>query len=167
MILAELLKDRQRKLISVGRDAHISFIYEVMKSNRIHHLAVINDHTFLGLVDQEAILDAIMISPLNFNSLEAQDIMRRHIPAVLPEHSIEDVVKLMKEKNLPALPYMVNGKCETLITRTDILKLVYEHALNVSDEGGDLLDKAIQRSDLAMTNPVVHRVTKLLADIGI
>jgi len=168
MTLAELLKNRPKKLISVSMDANITFIYEVMKTNRIHHIAVMRDRTFMGFVDQEALLEAIMISPLNFNSLEAHDIMRRHIPAVLPEHTLEDVIQIMKEKNLPAVPYLVDGTCETLITRTDILRLVNQNFLgSAATQNSDFLNQAMQKSDLAMSNPVVARIIKLLSDIGI
>lgn len=167
MKLADLLKDKKNKLVSVTYDANISFIYEVMKAHRVHHIAVMQGQTFMGLIDQEALLDSILISPLNFNSLEAQDIMRRNVPSVSPENTIEDVVKLMKEKNLPAIPYMEDGHCKTLITRTDILRLVYEYLHDNQADEGDIIDKALQKSELMMTNPVLLRTTKLLSDIGI
>lgn len=167
MKLAELLRDKNLNLFYVNTDAHITFIYDVMKSNRVHHLAVMKGPNFLGLIDQESLLDAIMISPQNFNSLEANDIMRRHIPPVLPDHSVEDVVKVMKEKNLQALPYFdEHNACQTLITRTDLLRLVHDKLIDF-DPDTSILEKAKQKGDMAMVNPVVRKIVNMLSDIGI
>jgi predicted transcriptional regulator len=163
MQLKEIMADKPKSLVYVANDAHIAFIYDVMKSNQVHHIAVLHHNSFLGLIDQEALLDAIMISPQNFNSLEAKDIMRRHIPTVNADNTVEDVVTVMRDKNLPAVPYFEDGRCQTLITRTDLLRLVNEKVL----EHENVLDRARHRSELAMTNPLVRKITSMLADIGI
>ena len=163
MLLAKILADKPGKLISVSDDAHVSFIYEVMKSHRVHHVAVLQAQRYVGIVDQEALLDAIMISPQNFNSLEAADIMRKNLPHISSDSKVEEVLELMRDRDVQALPYFEGGHCHTLITRTDLLRLINDQLFE--EEG--LVDQAIAKGEIAMANPVVRRLLGTLSDLGI
>src|SRR3954469_17154300 len=58
------------------------------------------------------------------------DIMERDAPSVAPDAGVEDVVKLFKELDVPALP-VVNegGRCVGVVTEKDLV---------IADEEGDL-----------------------------
>ncbi len=163
MLLAKILADKPDRLISVNDDSHVSFIYEVMKSNHVHHVAVMQADRYVGIVDQEALLDAIMISPQNFNSLEAADIMRKNLPHISPNDKVEDLLEQMRDRDVQALPYFEDGRCRTLITRTDLLRLINQQLFE--DEG--LVDQAVAKGEVAMANPVVRRLLGTLSDLGI
>ena len=151
------------RLVSVDGDAHIGAIYKVMKSNRVQHVAVLRGQTCLGLVHQESLLDAIMASPHNFGELKAGDIMISNLPAIYPETRVEDIVHLMKDNQLTALPYIEDNECKTLITRTDLLKLTSDRL----EENPNIIEQAIIKGEVAMVNPLLQKVMSLLSDIGI
>ena len=164
MILADLLRGKPIRLVSVSEDAHFGFIYDVMKSNKVQHVAVLREQSFLGLVHQESLLDAIMVSPHGFERIKAKDIMICNLPQVGPETLVEDIVHMMRDNQQTALPYIENSECKTLITRTDLLKLTSDR---LTEEDPNIIEQAIIKGEVAMVNPLLQKIMNLLSDIGI
>ena len=150
-------------MVSVHEDAHVGFIYEVMKSNSVHHVAVLRGQTFVGLINQGSLLDSIMTCPHDFDTLDAKHLMIQNLPVAHPETLVEDIAQLMKDHNLTALPYIENNECKALITRSGLIKLTRDCLEN----DPNILEQAISKSEAVMANPLLQRVMSLLSDIGI
>ncbi len=151
------------RLASVHEDAHVGSVYMVMKSHRVHHVAVLRGQTFVGLISQESLLDSIMTCPHDFDTLDAKHIMIRNLPIAYPETLLEEIVQLMKDNNLTALPYIENNECKALITRPGLIKLTRD----CLEDDPNILEQAISKSEAVMANPLLQRVMSLLSDIGI
>ncbi|SMF14055.1 CBS domain-containing protein [Pseudobacteriovorax antillogorgiicola] len=154
---------KKKSLVSVESDENIQFVYELMKKEGIHHAAVLRNGDLVGLVDYDAILNAVMLSPQHFNSLQAQDIMKTGLHAVDGESTLDNLVLAFNQKTVRALPYYEEGRLVSLVTQTDLLQIL--SALLKRDQS--ILDEAEAKGELFMANPVVQRVMNALSGLGI
>ena len=68
------------------------------------------------------------------------------------------------KKKLLAVPYEEKGEYQALITRSDLLSFLQEQ---LYQQNADLIDKALEKTEMTMGHPLMARLIKLLADIGI
>ncbi len=76
---------------------------------------------FIGFVSELDLL-RVLEAKKDLNQLTAKDVMAKVPIAVTDDTSIDEAVKIMKEKRLLNLPVKVNGKVAYSITRHDLLR---------------------------------------------
>ena len=152
----------KRAIISVPSETLLRPVYDLMKKENVHHIAVIDGDKFLGLVDYDGILNAVMLSPRNFEALKASDVMKDKLPLLEEEVTLENVVMAFKEAPTRALPFSYQGRV-ALITHSDFLAALG----SILDGHQSKLESAEAKGELFMANPVVQRLMRILSDIGI
>ncbi len=76
---------------------------------------------FIGFVSELDLL-RVLEAKKDLNQLTAKDVMAKVPIAVTDDTSIDEAVKIMKEKRLLNLPVKANGKVAYSITRHDLLR---------------------------------------------
>ena len=76
---------------------------------------------FIGFVSECDIL-RVLEAKKDLNQLTAEDVMAKEHISVTNDTSIDEVVKIMEEKQLLDLPVKVNGKVTYSIARHDLLR---------------------------------------------
>lgn len=164
MNISECLALRQsQSLTRVPASMYVGAVYEKMEAEAIHHLAVYKNEELIGLVDQDSLLKAVMLSPKNFQSLQAQDIMRGSLPVLAADCQLEDVLTEFQQQGIKALPCYDDRGELSMITQTDILRAL-EQILNGHHSH---IESAEIKGELFMANPLVQRIMASLSSIGI
>lgn len=164
MEIADVVGKNQIRLICVEAHTHTNAIYDQMKAYDTDHVVVMEGKDAVGIIDRRGLLDAIMISPLDFNYLEAKDIMTRDLPRLDWGSPIETAASLMQTKRVNALPLYHDGECIGLITKSDLLRALLKSSV---DQGSHLVENAKAKSELVMSNPLIQKIAAMLSDVGI
>lgn len=109
-------------LFTVGEDELIEFVAVLMNWQHIRHVLVEDaKHSLVGLVTHRSILKSLTNQP---DGAETEDnpvstIMVRNPISVSPETATIDAIRMMREKNIGALPVVLDGHLVGIITETD------------------------------------------------
>lgn len=163
MLLGAMLKRNPERLIAVSDDTQLNAVYDTMRASKMKQIAVTKGDQVVGIIDYENLLDAVMLSPLDYNYLDAKDVMKKGLPVVTANSSVEEVIDLMIKIGVSALPY-VGGGMKGLVSRADLLSGI--DAFVTSGPHG-IIESVKTKSEIAISNTLVQKVFKLLSDIGI
>jgi acetoin utilization protein AcuB len=124
-----------REVITVPPHEKITDAFELMQSQGIRHLPVIEDGELKGLVTDRDIRLALIPSPLatteervyHLGALERVDeIMTTDLITVSPSTMIEEAAKLMAKYKIGAVPVVAQGQLVGILSETDILCVFIE-----------------------------------------
>ena len=124
-----------REVITVPPHEKITDAFELMQSQGIRHLPVIEDGELKGLVTDRDIRLALIPSPLatteervyHLGALERVDeIMTTDLITVTPSTMIEEAAKLMAKYKIGAVPVVAQGQLVGILSETDILCVFIE-----------------------------------------
>jgi acetoin utilization protein AcuB len=124
-----------RDVITVPPHEKITDAFELMQSQGIRHLPVIEDGELKGLVTDRDIRLALIPSPLatpeervyHLGALERVDeIMTTDLITVTPSTMIEEAAKLMAKYKIGAVPVVAQGQLVGILSETDILCVFIE-----------------------------------------
>jgi acetoin utilization protein AcuB len=124
-----------REVITVPPHEKITDAFELMQSQGIRHLPVIEDGELKGLVTDRDIRLALIPSPLatpeervyHLGALERVDeIMTTDLITVTPSTMIEEAAKLMAKYKIGAVPVVAQGQLVGILSETDILRVFIE-----------------------------------------
>jgi CBS domain-containing protein len=163
MLLGAMLKRAPERLIAVSEDTQLNAVYDTMRASKVKQIAVTKGDKVVGIIDYENLLDAVMISPHDYNYLDAKDVMKKDLPVVTASSSVEEVIDLMIKAGTSALPY-VGGGVKGLVSRADLLGGIDAF---VTTEPRGIIESVKTKSEIAISNTLVQKVFKLLSDIGI
>ncbi len=136
------------EVITVGLEATVKEMAQVMVENRIRCLPVVDEEgVVLGVVDEEDLvhqdarvhfptfihfLESYIMLPTSLKRFEkelrqavgatAREVMEKDFHAVSPLSSVEEVATLMVDKDLEYVLVLEDGRLQGVITRADILR---------------------------------------------
>ncbi len=131
----EIVRDNMTaEVVSISPDASLPEAHQVMKSNGIRRLPVVEDGRLLGIISLGDVLhaepsDASTLSIWEVNALLAQlrvgELMSKSPVTVRDDANIAEAATLMLEKKIAGLPVLdADGKLSGIITESDIFRLV-------------------------------------------
>ncbi len=133
-----LVKDRMtpQPLIVVAPDTPITEAQRLMHDHKIRHLPVVTgQHTLVGLVTRETLLQAIPWSAASLSALETQyilskvkvsKVMIRNVITITEDVAVEEAARIMVDNKLGCLPVLCSGNLVGIITDIDLLSITME-----------------------------------------
>ena len=122
MRIDQLIKN---KPITIDENATIQEVLNVMLNQNLKRLLVLSkDGALIGVIERKDIA-ITMIKGLRSN-IYAKDIAHRNITTIDVSTDIGLVSKLMADENLPFAVIVDGDKVESIVTRTDIFKILVE-----------------------------------------
>ena len=109
------------KIISVGKNSHISECVRKMKANGISQLPVTEGKQVVGLVSETNIIEKIADGQ-NPNMLLVKDVMEEAPPTVVKATPLSAVTELLRHS--PLVIVAEKGKPKGVITKADLLKKI-------------------------------------------
>ncbi len=110
-------------------DAKVRDVVREMVKTGVHGVAVVSeDGTFMGVVEQEHILEAMdPENPEKVLDLPVEEIMDEEPAIVDPEDDLRTVLKLMRDENVTRV-FIVSceGRPVGVVSLTDVLRVVSE-----------------------------------------
>ena len=140
-----LVGDRMtRRPITVTEDIAIDKALELMRSEKIRRLPVLNKHGKLaGIVSEKDLLYAspspatslsIYEIPYLLSKIKMRDIMTKDVITITEDTPLEEAARIMADSKIGGLPVMRGDNLVGIITETDMFKIFLE-LLGAREEG--------------------------------
>jgi CBS domain-containing protein len=104
---------------SINADVSVADARAMMRSRRIHHLAVMHDEHVVGIVSAHDLGPAKPTA--GRNRQRVADVMSRHVMTVRPATTVERAAFLMRGRSISCLVVLERGQVAGIITTADLL----------------------------------------------
>ena len=133
-----------KRPITITEDTGIEKALELMHSEKVRRLPVLNKHgQLVGIVSELDLLKAspspatslsIYELPYLLSRIKMRDIMTKDVVTVTEDTPLEEAALIMAENKIGGLPVMRGDKLVGIITETDLFKIFLE-MLGAREEG--------------------------------
>ena len=135
-----------RRVITVGPEATLFEIQDLMTQNRIRHVPVVDeDNKLIGIVSDRDVRSALPfrylqegISPeekAKLQGLRAKDIMTRKVFTISPGYTIQDALLMIQNSKVGALPVVdEEGRLKGILSVRDLLR-AFINVLGIGQPG--------------------------------
>ena len=124
-------------IITLGIKDDVEKAFEIMKSNDIRHIPVLDDGELVGIVTETDLRHVLVPSKLEESGdacyfmltsklCTVDEIMTRDPVTVSPQYDVEEAARLLQRHKIGGLPVVENGKLIGMVTETDILGVLIE-----------------------------------------
>ncbi len=123
------------KLVTVPPEEGIEVAFQLMVSNRIRHLPVVEDDRLVGILSDRDLKSALIHSRKSEAGRDfffippgvaVSEVMTKDPFSVSPDSDVEEAARLMYRKKIGSLPVVENGRVVGIITESDILAIFIE-----------------------------------------
>ena len=121
-IIKDLLRSKNRKLITVSSTASIFEALKIMAESNIGCLIVLEGDSYVGIFTERDYARKIVLEGRSSDTTTVNEIMISDIPMLNMNDTIELCSKLMTEKTLRYIPVFENNQLVNVISQSDIIK---------------------------------------------
>jgi IMP dehydrogenase len=118
----ELLRNKNRTLISVPNHSSIIDALKIMATANIGCLIVLEGEEYVGMFTERDYARKVVLEGRASNTTTVDEIMITDMPILNSCDTIEECSRIMTENTLRYLPVFENGKLINLISQSDIIK---------------------------------------------
>ncbi len=120
---------------TVGPDATIAETLELMREKKVHRVPVLEHGKLVGIITERRLLEvspspATTLSVFEINYLLAKTkvgtLMTKDVVTVAPGTLLEEAARLMRDRDVGALPVLEGGKLVGIITESDLFDAFLE-----------------------------------------
>lgn len=127
MTLAELLKRKGNKAITVPESASLAEAIRVMHQNRVGSVLVPADGGKpVGIITERDILRLFAEGKNDFEKLLVKDCMTTHLIFGKPDDRIHEIMNIMTERRFRHLPVIQEGQIIGVVSMGDLVKAKLE-----------------------------------------
>lgn len=126
MKVADILKIKQRPLVSVTSNITVYEALKVMGENNIGALPVIESDQLVGILSERDYARKIVLKGKKSHETMVSEIMTEKVITISPEDSIDTCMELMRDKHIRHLPVLVDGKITAMISIGDVVNAIIE-----------------------------------------
>ena len=120
--IKDLLRTKNRKLITVSSAASIFDALKIMADANIGCLIVLEGDHYVGMFTERDYARKSVLEGRSSDTTTVKEIMISDIPMLNSSDTIEQCSKIMTEKTLRYLPVFENSELVNLISQSDIIK---------------------------------------------
>ncbi|MHA1536928.1 MAG: CBS domain-containing protein [Alphaproteobacteria bacterium] len=123
MQVSAILKDKGSDVVTVAPDTPIAEIVATLKAKHIGAVIVTGaGGAPAGILSERDIVRAMPEHGAELPKLKASDLMTRKVVTCTPEHTVDEIMKLMTEGRFRHLPVIEGGKLVGVISIGDAVK---------------------------------------------
>ena len=130
----KLVRDLMRRDVkTLRRNDELTLADEVMRSDRIRHLPVLDeDGVLAGILSQRDMFHSALVKALGYGAsaqakmlkmVVVKEAMTTDVVTVGPDTPLADAARLMVEKKIGCLPVVEGDKLVGIVTETDFVAL--------------------------------------------
>ena len=125
-IIKDLLRSKNRKLITVSSETSIFDALKIMAESNIGCLIVLEGDNYVGMFTERDYARKIILEGRSSDTTTVNEIMISDTPILNSTDTIELCSIIMTEKTLRYLPVFENNQLINLISQSDIIKYTIE-----------------------------------------
>lgn len=129
MTIAEILKDKPQRMITVGPEQTLQQAAEVLGRERIGALLVLKPNgDIAGILSERDIVRAVGTKGAEVLDRPVAEMMTKDVTCCAPEDSIDSAMALMTARRFRHLPVRQGGRIVAMISIGDVVKQKVEEA---------------------------------------
>ncbi len=101
-------------------DAPVSEAAKVMRDEDIGDILITRDGELFGILTDRDIVVRVLAENLEPTSTSVEDIASQELVTVSPQDTVDDAVRLMRERSLRRIPVVDGGKCVGIVSLGDL-----------------------------------------------
>jgi CBS domain-containing protein len=118
-------------VVVVGRNDDLSQVEDLMVSNKLRHVPVVENGELVAIVSQRDLFKAMLSSTMGYGekaqkaylrSVRVKEMMTYPVVTVTPDTSVGEAADLMVHKGIGCLPVVEGTQLVGVVTKTDLLR---------------------------------------------
>ncbi len=120
--IRDVLKNKGSKVISISADATVYKALELMSSENVGALLVMEGEQVVGIVSEREYARKVILEGRSSLKTDVRKIMVTKVLYITPEMSVEEGLALMSDKRCRHLPVLENNKLIGMVSIGDLVK---------------------------------------------
>jgi CBS domain-containing protein len=120
----EIVNGRDRQLHSISPDTTVQAAIQIMSSELISALPVMESNKLVGIISERDYVRKIAAQKIPAWSVKINEIMTKDVITIDIDTPIEECMKLMTTNRIRHLPVMDNDELKTVISITDVVSVL-------------------------------------------
>ena len=126
----EVSKLMTREPTTASPEDRVSSVHAVMRKEGIHHIAVVDNGRFVGLLSANDLLRIAFGDPYRMDPelvdkdlelFKAREVMAEDVVTISPTQSVRDAAKKLADGAFHALPVVEDDQLVGIVTSTDLI----------------------------------------------
>lgn len=122
--VAQMLKAKGNLIFSVAPEDSVLHAIEVMATNLVGALLVMDHGTLLGIISERDYARKVILKKRSSHDTQVRDIMSSPAITVQPEDTVHHCMKVMTEGRFRHLPVVRDGRVVGVLSIGDLVKAV-------------------------------------------
>lgn len=123
MTVATVLRQKGRAVVSVSPDASVAAVAEIIASQRIGAVVVVDtEQHLLGIVSERDVVKALAAHGTEVLKFKAADLMTRDVVTATPDVTVAQAMEIMDAGYFRHLPVLDGGKLAGIVSIRDLVK---------------------------------------------
>jgi CBS domain-containing protein len=122
--IKQVLAKKGSEVFSTSPSVPVIDAVKIMAQKRVGALLVLENGKLKGILSEQDYTRKVILTCLDADKMQVQDIMTRQIMVTQPEQSIQEVMAIMTDKRIRHLPVMVDDELVGLVSIGDLVKEV-------------------------------------------
>ncbi len=124
MPISDILRVKGTQVVTVTPDTRVRRLLAVLAEHRIGAVVVSRDGSAVdGIVSERDIVQALARRGAAVMSEPVTAIYTAEVHTVMPQTSIEEVMRLMTERRIRHAPVVVDGRLQGIVSIGDVVKI--------------------------------------------
>jgi CBS domain-containing protein len=112
-----------KKVITITKDSSVEEAVRLMNEHEIGCLIVTDNKKARGMLTERDLLKRVLAKSKDPKKTKVEEVMSTPLISIDPDAEIEDVSRIMFQKNIKKVPIVRKDKLIGLVTLTDILRI--------------------------------------------
>ncbi len=123
MTVSAVLRQKGRAVVSVSPEASVAAVAEIIASQRIGAVVVVDtEQHLLGIVSERDVVKALFQHGTEVLKFKASDLMTRDVITATPDVTVDRAMEIMDQGYFRHLPVLDGGKLAGIVSIRDLVK---------------------------------------------